>query len=109
MGYVGGVLGKYRQLRKYKTKRKTRLSHWSCRISYWSNEVLHSHYIQPNPNARCKTHAYRYSTFKWSDGYKFFAWVIKPRKLVFNTSTIFDKTRFILNHNYNFKIGHLKQ
>jgi hypothetical protein len=21
----------------------------------------------------------------------------------------FDKTRFILNHNYNFKIGHLKQ
>lgn len=87
---------------------KTRLSHWSCFLRSFSNEILHDHYIRPNPNAMKKTHDCRLSLFEWVSGFKFFKWSIIPKKINQKTRHIFDQNRYIICYISKSKIGKMK-
>jgi len=73
----------------------------------WSNEILHFHYIRGGRQVLCKTHTP--STGDWFRIlYGKFIKII-PTKINLNTNQIFDHTRFMLHHQYRFKVGDMRQ
>lgn len=109
------------------------ISHWSCGLYKFLNnrDCKENHYIRGGKHLLQKTHWLRIDRFTWSldmnykkrermawllgSSYKnnlifrFFEYVIKPILSIKNISSDFTREFFILNQNFNFKIGSCKQ